>query len=93
LTRAGGDLRVTARDWLPRWYVASDESEDTRPYTVLVNDEEQYSLWLAELEVPPGWRAAGKTGSKQECLDYVRTVWTDMRPLSLRKAMEQSGKA
>jgi len=73
--------------------VGSDEAEDTRPYTVLVNDEEQYSLWLAELEVPHGWRAAGKTGTRQECLDYVRAVWTDMRPLSLRKAMEQPGKA
>jgi MbtH protein len=68
--------------------VASDDAEDTRLYTVLVNDEEQYSLWLADLQVPGGWRAAGKTGTKQECLDYVRTVWTDLRPLSLRKAME-----
>jgi MbtH protein len=73
--------------------VASDEAEDTRLYAVLVNDEEQYSLWLADLQVPGGWRAAGKTGTKQECLDYVRTVWTDLRPLSLRNAMERRGKA
>jgi MbtH protein len=72
--------------------LASDEGEDTRTYTVLVNDEEQYSLWLAELSVPAGWRPAGKTGTKSECLDYVRSVWTDMRPLSLRRAMEQSSK-
>jgi MbtH protein len=67
-------------------------SDDTRTYTVLVNDEEQYSLWLADLQIPAGWRAAGKTGTKQECLDYVRAVWTDMRPLSLRRAMAQQDK-
>ena len=59
---------------------------------MLVNDEEQYSLWLAELRVPAGWRAAGKSGTKQECLDYVNEVWTDMRPLSLRQAMDQPAK-
>jgi MbtH protein len=67
-------------------------SDDARTYTVLVNDEEQYSLWLADLQIPAGWRAAGKTGTKQECLDYVRAVWTDMRPLSLRRAMAQQDK-
>jgi len=69
--------------------VAVDQADDARTYAVLVNDEEQYSLWLADLSVPAGWRAVGKVGTKQECLDYVRTVWTDMRPLSLRKAMAQ----
>ncbi len=69
--------------------MASDEAEDTRRYTVLVNDEEQYSIWLADLRIPAGWRSVGKVGSKQECLDHVRAVWTDMRPLSLRKAMQQ----
>jgi MbtH protein len=69
--------------------VAGEQNDDARTYTVLVNEEEQYSLWLADLAVPAGWRAAGKVGSKQECLDYVRAVWTDMRPLSLRKAMGQ----
>ncbi len=72
--------------------MASDEGEDTRTYTVLVNDEEQYSLWLAELRIPDGWRLAGKSGTKQECLEHVRSVWTDMRPLSLRRAMEQTAK-
>jgi len=72
--------------------VADEQSEDTRTYIVLVNDEEQYSLWLAELRVPAGWRAAGKSGTKQECLDYVNEVWTDMRPLSLRQAMDQPAK-
>jgi MbtH protein len=69
--------------------MADEQSDDVRTYTVLVNDEEQYSLWLADLPVPAGWRAVGKVGPKQECLDHVRAVWTDMRPLSLRKAMAQ----
>ncbi|MCY1272857.1 MbtH-like protein [compost metagenome] len=57
-------------------------------FKVLVNDEEQYSLWPDYKEVPAGWREAGKSGSKQECLAFVEEVWTDMRPLSLRKHME-----
>jgi MbtH protein len=69
--------------------VAGEQNDDARTYTVLVNEEEQYSLWLADLSVPAGWRAVGKVGTKQECLDYVRAVWIDMRPLSLRKAMSE----
>ena len=69
----------------------SDEDQDTRTYRVVINDEEQYSIWLAERELPLGWRDAGKQGPKAECLAYIEEVWTDMRPLSLRKAMEQSG--
>ena len=67
----------------------SEEFDDARSYTVLVNAEEQYSLWPQDLAIPAGWRAAGKVGTKQECLDYVRSVWTDMRPLSLRRAMSE----
>lgn len=66
-----------------------EEADDARTYTVLVNAEEQYSLWLQDLAIPAGWRGAGKVGTKQECLDYVRSVWTDMRPLSLRRAMSE----
>jgi MbtH protein len=55
---------------------------------VVVNDEEQYSIWPADRENPAGWRDAGKTGNKQECLAWIENVWTDMRPLSLRKAMD-----
>ena len=66
-----------------------DKEEDTREYQVLVNSEEQYSLWLAGQAVPNGWRQVGPTGQKQVCLDYVKEVWTDMRPLSVRKAMEK----
>ncbi|RCG15700.1 MbtH family protein [Streptomyces diacarni] len=57
---------------------------------VLVNDEEQYSLWPEYLSVPNGWRDTGVAGSKETCLTYVKEVWTDMRPLSLRKQMEES---
>jgi MbtH protein len=66
-----------------------DEEEDTRTYTVVMNHEEQYSIWPADRELPLGWNAVGKTGSKAECLAYIEEVWTDMRPLSLRKKMEE----
>jgi MbtH protein len=58
---------------------------DDITYKVVLNDEEQYSIWPAERSNPPGWRDAGKSGSKTECLAYVADVWTDMRPLSLRR--------
>ena len=64
------------------------DEDDTRTYTVVMNDEEQYSIWFADREIPQGWREVGRTGTKAECLDYVEEVWTDMRPLSLRKAMD-----
>jgi len=57
-------------------------------YKVLVNGEEQYSLWPDYKEVPAGWREAGKQGSKAECLAFVEANWTDMRPLSLRQKMD-----
>jgi MbtH protein len=60
------------------------DTEDTRTYVVLVNHEEQYSLWLADREIPAGWKAVGTPGTKAACLAYVEEVWTDMRPLSLR---------
>lgn len=66
----------------------SDREDDTTIYEVVLNDEEQYSIWPAHREIPAGWRTAGKSGSKQECLDYVNEVWTDMRPKSLRDRMD-----
>lgn len=63
------------------------QSDKTR-YTVLINDEEQYSLWFEHKEIPLGWKSTGMIGTKDECLQYVKDVWTDMRPLSLRKQME-----
>jgi MbtH protein len=65
-----------------------EDEEDDRTYTVVVNDEEQYSIWFADREPPAGWREVGKVGRKPECLEYINEVWTDMRPLSLRKQME-----
>jgi MbtH protein len=64
-----------------------DEGEERR-YVVLVNHEEQYSLWPATKAVPAGWSPAGKEGSEQECMTFVDQVWTDMRPLSLRRSMQ-----
>ena len=69
-----------------------NEQEDTTIYTVVMNHEEQYSIWPANRELPLGWQSVGKTGPKQECLDYIKEVWTDMRPLSLRKKMEEMEK-
>lgn len=57
-------------------------------YVVVMNDEAQYSIWPAEREVPGGWRSVDVIGSKDVCLAYIETVWTDMRPLSLRNAMD-----
>lgn len=67
-----------------------DDKENNTIYKVVVNHEEQYSIWPAERENPLGWQDAGKSGLKEECLAYIKEVWTDMRPLSLRKHMEES---
>ena len=66
-----------------------EEHENSRIYTVVVNHEEQYSIWPAERELPPGWNEAGKRGLKAECLAWIDEVWTDMRPLSLRRQLGQ----
>jgi len=63
------------------------DSEDT-VFRVVVNHEEQYSIWPTYLEIPAGWREVGVQGPKQHCLDHIKDAWTDMRPLSLRKHME-----
>jgi MbtH protein len=69
----------------------SEEQADWQdgPLKVVVNAEEQYSLWPLERENPAGWRDAGKTGTKAECLEYIKQVWTDMRPLSVRRLMDE----
>lgn len=58
-------------------------------FEVMINHEEQYSIWPSYKQIPAGWTAVGKQGKKEECLAYIEEHWTDMRPLSLRKAMEQ----
>ncbi len=67
----------------------SYEMEDERIYNVVINHEEQYSIWLANKENALGWSNEGKSGPKAECLAYIDEVWTDMRPLSLRKHMDK----
>jgi MbtH protein len=63
------------------------DQEDTTIYKVVVNHEQQYSLYPVDRANPRGWNNAGKTGLKSECLAYIKEVWTDMRPLSLRLRM------
>ena len=64
------------------------ETTNSVTYKVVINHEEQYSLWPSGRENPAGWSDTGKAGTKEECLAYIEEVWTDMRPLSLRKAMD-----
>ncbi|HEY3478011.1 MULTISPECIES: MbtH family protein [Amycolatopsis] len=64
-----------------------EDDDETTIYHVVVNHEEQYSIWPADREIPAGWRDEGTSGTKKECLAHVDEVWTDMRPLSLRKQM------
>lgn len=66
----------------------SDDSSDERTYLVVRNDEEQYSIWLADRELPAGWSAEGTRGTREECLAHIDRVWTDMRPLSVRRRMD-----
>jgi MbtH protein len=64
-------------------------SEDSTTYRAVVNHEEQYSIWPADKEIPAGWRAVGPTGAKSDCLNFIKDVWKDMRPLSLRTSMDK----
>jgi MbtH protein len=68
--------------------MSQPNQDDQTLYRVVVDEEERYSIWFDYQEIPPGWRDGGKIGTKQECLDYIKTVWTDMRPLSLRRWMK-----
>ena len=67
-----------------------EEREDHTIYKVLVNHEQQYSIWPADRDNPLGWKDVGRVGPKPECLAYIKEVWTDMRPLSLQKKMAAS---
>ena len=70
--------------------MAWDEEDDDTIYRVVINHEEQYSIWPMDRKTPVGWKSTGKEGTKQACLAYIEEVWTDMRPLSLRKQMEEA---
>ena len=65
-----------------------NNDDDKTTYLVVVNHEEQYSIWPDYKDLPAGWRSVGKQGTKAVCLAHIQEVWTDMRPLSLRRAME-----
>jgi MbtH protein len=69
--------------------MAEHEDEDRTVYKVVLNDEEQYSIWPADRDNPAGWRDEGTRGTKAECLAHIDRVWTDMRPKSLREAMDK----
>jgi MbtH protein len=69
----------------------AEPEDDGAIYKVVMNHEEQYSIWPADRDNAPGWRDEGKRGTRQDCLDHIKAVWTDMRPLSLRKKMESAG--
>jgi MbtH protein len=69
----------------------AEEREKETIYRVVLNHEEQYSIWPSYKENPLGWKDAGKSGTKEECLAYIKVVWTDMRPLSLRIRMKEAG--
>lgn len=68
----------------------SIDSDDTM-FLVVVNDEEQYSIWFADKAVPDGWRADGHRGTKQDCLNHIEEVWTDLRPRSVRESLDAIG--
>ncbi|MGW7367614.1 MbtH family protein [Streptomyces sp. NPDC054841] len=69
------------------------EQNDDRIYRVVLNDEEQYSIWAAGRDLPAGWRAEGTEGTREQCLSRIAEVWTDMRPLSLRRRMDENAAA
>jgi MbtH protein len=63
--------------------------DESTIFHVVLNDEEQYSIWPTTVTIPAGWRASGFSGAKADCLAHIDGAWTDMRPLSLRKSMAQ----
>jgi MbtH protein len=65
----------------------AESATTDRAYRVVVNDEQAYSIWPATREIPPGWADEGTSGDREACLRHIREVWTDMRPLSLRRAL------
>ncbi|MFD9698253.1 MbtH family protein [Lentzea sp. NPDC059081] len=68
----------------------AEEQDDKQTYRVVLNDEEQYSIWPTDRDLPAGWRADGTEGTRADCLAHIGEVWTDMRPLSLRRRMAEA---
>jgi MbtH protein len=71
----------------------TEMQDGDREYDVVINDEEQYSIWFRGRDIPAGWRPVGFSGKKDACLAHIDEVWTDMRPLSLRQHMDAAGKS
>jgi MbtH protein len=82
-------METTLMETTLRRNTVANDQEDKTIYNVVVNHEEQYSIWPAYRENALGWKDVGKSGTKEECLAYIKEVWTDMRPLSLRKKMQE----
>lgn len=61
---------------------------DCERFQVVVNDEDQFSVWPVDRDLPPGWRADGVRGKREECLSSIEQRWTDMRPRSLRARLD-----
>lgn len=78
------DARTEARNLMGEGIVATE-----RTYLVVVNHEEQHSIWLEGQEVPAGWTPLGFSGTRQECLDHIAEVWTDITPLSVRQQLAE----
>ncbi|MEY9875808.1 MbtH protein [Streptacidiphilus sp. MAP12-33] len=70
--------------------MSEQPNDDRTVYRVVLNDEEQYSIWWAARELPAGWREEGTTGTREECLARISEIWTDLRPLSLRRRMAEA---
>lgn len=66
----------------------SEQQTEETLYRVVLNDEEQYSIWWADRVLPAGWHAEGTEGTREECLARIAGIWTDLRPLSLRRRMD-----
>jgi MbtH protein len=64
--------------------------DDSVIFIVVINEEEQYSIWPEFKAIPAGWRSMGKSGTKAECLAHIREIWTDMRPASLRRQLAET---
>lgn len=64
------------------------DRDEAQEYYVVINDEEQHSIWLTSREMPRGWRPIHGPAAKEACLAYIAEHWTDMRPKSLREAMD-----
>ena len=66
------------------------DASNEETFLVVVNDEEQYSIWPSYMQMPKGWHATGVEGDKKACLDHIEQVWTDITPLSVRRQLDAS---